>query len=34
MAMSSFLLIGVLMACSSVGTRAYQTMEPADTVAA
>jgi hypothetical protein len=34
MAMSSFLLIGVLMACSIVGSRAYQVAEPADTVAA
>jgi disulfide bond formation protein DsbB len=35
MAMSSFLLIGVLMACSIAGSRAaYQVAEPADTVAA
>jgi disulfide bond formation protein DsbB len=32
MAMSSFLLIGVLMVCSIVGARAYQTGEPVDTV--
>ncbi len=34
MAMSSFLLIGVLMVCTVVGSRAYQAVEPADTVAA
>ena len=34
MAMSSFLLIGVLMVCSIVGARAYQGAETADTVAA
>jgi disulfide bond formation protein DsbB len=34
MAMSSFLLIGVLMLCTVVGSRAYQVVEPADTVAA
>jgi disulfide bond formation protein DsbB len=34
MAMSSFLLIGVLMVCSIVGGRAYQDAETADTVAA
>ena len=34
MAMSSFLLIGVLMLCTAVGSRAYQPVEPADTVAA
>jgi disulfide bond formation protein DsbB len=34
MAMSSFLLIGVLMLCTVVGSRAYQPLEPADTVAA
>jgi disulfide bond formation protein DsbB len=34
MAMSSFLLIGVLMVCSIVGSRAYQTVEAVDTVAA
>ena len=33
MAMSSFLLIGVLMLCTVVGSRAYQPVEPADTVA-
>jgi disulfide bond formation protein DsbB len=33
MAMSSFLLIGVLMLCTVVGSRAYQLVEPADTVA-
>jgi disulfide bond formation protein DsbB len=33
MAMSSFLLIGVLMLCLVVGSRAYQPVEPADTVA-
>ena len=33
MAMSSFLLIGVLMVCSIVGARAYQSAEVADTVA-
>jgi disulfide bond formation protein DsbB len=34
MAMSSFLLIGVLMLGLVVGSRAYQVVEPADTVAA
>jgi disulfide bond formation protein DsbB len=34
MAMSSFLLIGVLMLGLVVGSRAYQLVEPADTVAA
>ena len=34
MAMSSFVLIGVLMVCSIVGTRAYPVVDPADTVAA
>ena len=33
MAMSSFLLIGVLMLCTLVGSRAYQPVESADTVA-
>jgi disulfide bond formation protein DsbB len=34
MAMSSFLLIGVLMVCTIVGSRAYQAAHAADTVAA
>jgi disulfide bond formation protein DsbB len=34
MAMSSFLLIGVLMVCAVVGVRAYQGVRAADTVAA
>ena len=34
MAMSSFLLIGVLMVCTIVGARAYQGARAADTVAA
>jgi disulfide bond formation protein DsbB len=34
MAMSSFLLIGVLMVCAIVGARAYQDAQVADTVAA
>lgn len=34
MAMSSFLLIGVLMVCALVGARAYQDRQVADTVAA